>query len=163
MTIPNKILIAGYQDEYIKGGNYEKTSTDNELVAGRIASRGTAAYQFKIWATGADAIGIFDKQISDPGMNSSNKYDENYAHDGNSVDVLIPADDSMIVYACLKVGETISVDDYLSVETGTGKLIAYAFGLIPVARAMEAASPSGSDKDDFKVRLLSNRQIDAAS
>jgi len=161
MTIPNKILVSGYQDDYEKGGNYEKLSADNELVAGRVAARGTAVYQFKIWETGEIAVGVFDKQISEPGLDATYKYDENYAQDGKSVDVLMGT--GLVVNACLNDGATITIGDLLMAETATGKLVAYAFGGVACAVALETDSPSGADNDAFKVRFLIDRQVDAAS
>jgi len=161
MTIPNKILVSGYQDEYSKGGMYEKITDDNELVAGRVAARGTAAHQFKIWETGEVAVGVFDKQISEPGQRADGKYDENYAKDTDSVDVLMGT--GLVCNFCLNDGATITVGDLLMAETATGKLVAYAFGGVAIAVALESSSPSGADNDAFKARLLIDRQVDAAA
>ena len=62
MTIPNNIIVSGKPDQYDQGGRYEQTAAANELVAGRMAMKGTADDQWKLATVGAKAQGVFDKQ-----------------------------------------------------------------------------------------------------
>lgn len=154
MTIPNNIILSGKPDQYDQGGRYEQTAAANELVAGRIAIKGTADDQWKLGTSGAAGQGVFDKQKYEPGLDGDGKYNENYAQNGKSVDVIKPGD--CVMYGCLTDGETIAKGAILQIGAA-GKLVALSTG-VPVAKAEASSSPSGADDDAFPFKFLEARE-----
>ncbi|MHA1440257.1 MAG: hypothetical protein ACTSPK_00145 [Candidatus Heimdallarchaeota archaeon] len=148
MTIPANIIYAGVPKPLPKGCLYEKTTDDDELVAGRVLIKGTTDTQLKLHAgTTGVPIAIADKQTGNLGYNATTgKYDANFCHDGEPINNF--AWGSFIWYACLADGQTITMGDKLC-AIALGKLSAHVIATVMCAIAMESASPSGADKDDF--------------
>lgn len=153
MTIPSSIVIGGKPFKIHGNIKYEKTTNDYELVAGRVLIKGTADNQAKLFATGGLIIGIGDKQQGNKGKAAAtdDNYNDNYCLDGGFCDVIESG--KFWFYGCLKDGEVIVKGDDLEAEDGTGKLVKATTGTV-VARALESASPSGADKDDFKAKWV---------
>lgn len=139
---------------------YEKTSADNEQVAGRIGKRGTADYQVKLWTTGVRADGVFDVQSYHQGLDSSDELDSEYAHDGKAVNFIIGGD---FEYLAEMVTTNVSVYGYpLEPETATGKLQNFTgVGPIVAVSAETKTFGTASTHHRHKVRNLIGKEAQA--
>lgn len=159
---PDAILKEGNWSPVTRITMYEKTTDDYELVAGRGASQGTAAYQAKIFVSAAMPIGVFAKQPGFEGKASAtaSAYNDNYCIDGGFCKVNMP-ENNALMKGCLKDGQTISVGDKLMFEAATGKLIALATtGSYWIGTAEVASSPSGSDNNGMTYRWVTPQLLE---
>lgn len=125
---------------------YEKTSSDYEYVAGRIASKGTADYQYKLYVADSRPAGVFDKQPGNEGRASATgNYNDNYCLD--TKDCNVKELGVFTFKGLLKDGNAATKYNLLDAEAGTGKLVVHVAGRIPVAIAMESVTASGADAD----------------
>lgn len=121
---------------------YEKTSSDDELVAGLGASKGTADRQLKIYAGGIP-FAVFDYQTTHPGR-YSDKDDWRYAHDGQPVNYFREPFGSAVFEGVLDDGQSLTMGAAVQFETNTGKIQALA--LNPrCGFAAETKAASGAD------------------
>lgn len=160
---PDCILIQGNWKTHKRITTYEKTTDDYEKVAGRGASKGTAAHQAKLFVSTAVPIGVFDKQMGYEGKSSAtaSAYDDNWCVDGGKCRVKIP-DNGALMKGCLKDGQTIAEDALLMFEAATGKIIALATtGSYKIGIAEVASSPSGDDDEEFLYRWVTPELLEA--
>lgn len=158
MTVPSSIVVEGFGYYERKAVLYEKTSSDSELVSGRIASKGTADSQAKLYTAGATPIGVFDKQLGKGGYSAVTlgqvTYNDNYAVNGGSVRIL--SHGPFVFHGCLDDGQSVTKGDRLQPESTTGKLQKQVAGMC-VAIALETSAPSGADDDDFLALFVANQ------
>lgn len=98
--------------------NYEKTSSDDEKVAGLGCVKGTSDYQLKLYSSGVPA-GVFLNQYKYPGTYSSTE-NKQYAHDGKPVDAALDGD--FVFEGVLDDGQSITKGQAVQFETSTGKV-----------------------------------------
>ncbi|MHA1747990.1 MAG: hypothetical protein ACTSYF_05030 [Promethearchaeota archaeon] len=147
MTIPANIIHSGNPKPLPHACKYEKTTSNDEVVAGRVLMRGSSDSQLKLNDGSGDPIAVANRQVGNLGYNSTTgKYDSSMAHDGETIDNF--AWGFFIWYGCLADGQTITMGDSL-MALASGKLGATTTGKRQCAIAMESASPNGDDKDDF--------------
>lgn len=142
MTQRNSVIKRGYayqpeEESYL----YEKTSTDDEKVAGLGGSKGTSDHQMKIYAGGIPAC-VFLNQYKHPGR-YSDKENMQYAHDAQPIDI---ATEGWFVFeGVLDDGQSVSKGAAVQFETGTGKIQSLALNpRCGFARETKAASGSDS-------------------
>lgn len=151
MTIPNKIIYAGKDYPFDHNVNYEKTTNDNEVVAGRVLSFGTAVTQLSLKLANKPAVAVGKMQHHRPGQDSNDKYDSTYARDGKAIDHA--AWGPFLFKGCLNQGNSVAQGDPLQGEDGTGKLDKMSTGHL-VAVAMETSNASSADDDDFLAMFM---------
>ncbi len=150
----NSVLIAGTPTPYHDVEKlYEKTSVDQEIVKGRVLSKGTADHQLKLYVASGIPVAIGDWNSAYPVIVSGSP-DSQYAEDGEPLS-WIAIEDKLVVELTLDDGDTLTKEALVYAEAGTGKAIDAASapaGAVPIGRAVEAASASGADST-CKVRL----------
>lgn len=108
---------------------YEKTTDDQEPVAGRAGMVGTATKQAKLWATGNPFVILFTRQKSFKTVLAGQPQpDDEYATDGQNVDGVVGGDG--IANLLIKSGETLVYGDALEIETLTGLFVKRTTGNI---------------------------------
>lgn len=131
--------------------NYEKTTNDQEPIAGRAGMPGTTVTQAKLWATGNPFAILFTRQESfKTKRTDTQQVDDEYATDGQSVDGAVNGDG--IAKVLVKSGEDIAYGDELEIETATGLFVERTTGVI-VGWAMESPG-SLSDNTLVKAKLI---------
>lgn len=146
MTIPNTIVHGGKDFPLPQATNYEKTTDESEVVAGRILSYGTTVNQIKLYLANSKAIGVGLRQER-PGYNTTtDKHDDTMAKDGKQIN--LAAYGPFLFKGCLDLTQSVANGDPLQAEAGTGKLQAMVAGGL-VAYAMETSNAASADDDDF--------------
>jgi len=153
MPIPAKILRSGFAHPlYDDPCQYEKTTDNDEVVAGRVLMRGTTDYQLKLNSGTGVPIAVADRQVGNKGYNTTtSKYDDTMCHDGEDCDHF--AYGSFVFSGCLLDGEVGSLGGKFF-ATALGKLAVQTTGKIACAIGMETITPSGADKDDYPALWL---------
>lgn len=130
---------------------YEKTTSDNEEVAGRFGQRGSSDAQAQLWTSGRCVI-FFTEQRSEPGTYSS-KRNSAYAEDGKTIDGdgFGPVEGK----GTLLSGESVTKGDPLEPVSGSGKLQAMTVGPL-VAVALETVNAAGADAS---IRVLNLQNV----
>jgi len=143
----NSVLIAGTPTPYHDVEKlYEKTSVDQEVVKGRVLSKGTANNQLKLYVASAVPVAIGDWNSAAPPIVSGSP-DSQYAEDGEPFSWFV-IEDGLVVELTLDDGDTIAKEALVYTEAATGKAIDAASapaGAIPIGRAVEDAAASGAD------------------
>jgi hypothetical protein len=155
-TVVKKILqtpsrfIDNYSVDSLR--EYEKTTDDQEPVAGRAGTVGTATKQAKFWSTGKPFTILFTRQKSYKTVRAGQAQpDDEYATDGQNVDGAVGGDG--IANLLIKSGETIVYGDMLEIETATGLFVKRTTGPIH-AYAMEDSGGALSANTLLKGRPL---------
>lgn len=127
-------------DKRTKTLQYEKTTSDQEVVAGRFGSYGTAVTQAKLQTANPDFV--FTEQKSNYNL-ISGKTNSTYAQNGEPADI----DDEIgaIHNMTLDDGETLVKGDPIQGELTTGKVQKLTKEGIQAGRAYESKSASGAD------------------
>jgi len=155
--MPPKTIVKGGFGYYDTNSDleYEKVSSDSELVAGRIASYGASTSYARLYKAGQRVIGVFDKQFTRGGYSGISgaqiTYSDDYLPDGEHARILVYG--PFKFYGCLKDGETVTKGDPLGVEADTGKVIAWVSGPL-VAVSLQDSSPSSADNDELECLFI---------
>ena len=129
---------------------YEKTTSDTELISGRVYMKGTADKQHKKYnALGREALGVFGRNLSHPAyVAASELFDSDYAYDGRDIEGY-ELSDIFIFRGTLLDGETIVKGKLVSCSVAAGhegKIIAKLETNTAIGVALESKVASGADE-----------------